>query len=114
MDADRHEEVIDAVHNDHAREILVRASEEPVSASCLIEEMNASKPTVYRQLDDLENLGLVRSHKKPDPDGHHRDVYITAVEEVRIRIESGEYSVDVEKRPTDAVDRFTELVEDLS
>jgi DNA-binding transcriptional ArsR family regulator len=57
--------------DDYARELLAALSTAPKTAPTLIEECEASKPTVYRRLDALEEAGLVETDTAVDPDGYH-------------------------------------------
>lgn len=114
MDVDNEKAVLEAVHDDYARSILRLVSTEPLSGPELVEKIDASKPTVYRRLSDLEDLGLVETRIRPDNGGHHAKVYVADVDAVHVRFEDGDVSVTVEQSAPDAVDRFTKLVNDLS
>jgi len=114
MDVDDDEALLEAVHDEYARTILTHVSAEPLSGPELVEKTAASKPTVYRRLSDLEELGLVATRIRPDADGHHAKVYVADVEAVHVRFEEGDVSVTVDRSAADAVDRFTKLVNDLS
>lgn len=107
-------EVLDAVHDDYAREILERVAQEPLSAPELVAEIEASKPTVYRRLSDLEELDLVAARVQPDDAGHHRKEYVAAVEALHICVEADGISIQVDRSAEDAVDRFRKLVGDLT
>ena len=114
MDVDNEKAVLDAVHDDYARTILRLVSAEPLTGSELIEKTDASKPTVYRRLSDLEDLGLVETRIRPDADGHHAKIYVANIDAVHVRFDQGTVSVTIDRSATDAVDRFTKLVNDLS
>jgi predicted transcriptional regulator len=108
------EELLDAVHDDYAQQILSETSAEPLSAPELVERLDVSKPTVYRRLSTLQELDLVASRVEPDSGGHHRSVYVCAVDGVHIQIKPDEVSVSIDWTEEDAVDRFKTLVGDLS
>lgn len=114
MDVDDDEALLDAVHDEYARTILRLVSAKPLSGPELVEQTDASKPTVYRRLSDLEELGLVATRIRPDADGHHAKVYVADVDAVHVWFDDGDISVSVDRSATDAVDRFTKLVNDLS
>jgi predicted transcriptional regulator len=114
MDVDEDEALLDAVHDEYAREILRKISAEPLSGPELIAELDASKPTVYRRLSSLEDLDLVAARVRPDTEGHQRKVYVANVDTVSVHFDDGNVSISVERSTDDAVDRFTKLVSDLS
>ncbi|AOW79464.1 ArsR family transcriptional regulator [Halodesulfurarchaeum formicicum] len=107
-------EVLEAVHDDFSREILERVAQEPLSAPELVKQVDASKPTVYRRLSDLEEMDLVAVRVQPDDAGHHRKQYVAAVDAVHICVESDGLSVQVDRSAEDAVDRFRKLVGDIT
>ncbi|WP_259518794.1 winged helix-turn-helix domain-containing protein [Halanaeroarchaeum sp. HSR-CO] len=106
--------ILDVVHDEYAREILQLVSEEPQSGPELIETIEASKPTIYRRLSRLEDLELVAAQVRPREDGHQRKVFVADVDAVHVQFDDGRVSVDVDRSPDDAVDRFTKLVSELS
>ena len=59
MDEDGDDELLALLDDEYARAILVAASLEPLSASELADRCDASRTTVYRQLERLEAAGLV-------------------------------------------------------
>lgn len=113
MDEDE-EALLAAVEDDYSRAILDRISTEPLSAPELVEAIDASKPTVYRRLSTLEELDLVAAKVDPDKEGHHRKVYVVAVDAMHVKFETEGVTISVEKSAEDAVDRFRKLVGDLS
>ena len=95
------------------RTILTQTSQEPMSATTLSDRCDASKPTVYRRLDDLRECGLLVERTKPDPEGgHHRTVYATNLERITIELEDDGLSLRID-RQTDIADRFTDLIEGI-
>jgi len=95
------------------RTILTKTSQEPMSATTLSEHCEASKPTVYRRLEDLRECGLLVERTKPDPDrGHHRTVYATNLERITVELEDGGLTLHIDRRE-DIADRFTRLIEGM-
>ena len=102
-----------ALEDATARTILTQTSLEPMSATTLSERCDASKPTVYRRLDDLRELDLLVEQTEPDPEGgHHRTVYATNMERITVELRDGEVHLSVDRRP-DIADRFTRLIEGI-
>jgi DNA-binding transcriptional ArsR family regulator len=106
--------VLAAVEDEYARSILAAVAAEPLSGPELVDRLDASKPTVYRRLSTLEDLDLVATRVEPDDGGHHRNVYVAAVEAIHVHVEPHAVAVEVDREAEDAVDRFRQLVGDLS
>ena len=106
--------VLAAVEDEYARAILAAVAAEPLSGPELVDRLDASKPTVYRRLSTLEDLDLVATRVEPDDGGHHRNVYVAAVEAIHVHVEPQALAVEVDREAEDAVDRFRQLVGDLS
>ncbi|WP_458206471.1 helix-turn-helix domain-containing protein [Haladaptatus sp. NG-SE-30] len=105
-------ELFRLLDDEYARAILTKTSEQPMSAQTLSTECDASLPTIYRRLNDLEASELVEKYTRPEPDGNHRAVYEAAIGHVEIDIEDGVLDVQVSERE-DAADRFTRVWEDM-
>jgi DNA-binding transcriptional ArsR family regulator len=69
--------------------LLTALDEGPLPAADLVERCDMSRATVYRRLDRLEDAGLVDSHLRYDPDGHHRREFDLALEEVELHVDRG-------------------------
>jgi DNA-binding transcriptional ArsR family regulator len=108
------EAVLAAVEDEYARAILGAVAAEPLSGPELVDRLDASKPTVYRRLSTLEELELVATRVEPDDGGHHKSVYVAAVDAIHVHVEPRSVAVEVDRQAEDAVDRFRQLVGDLS
>ncbi|MFB6151857.1 MAG: ArsR/SmtB family transcription factor [Haloarculaceae archaeon] len=110
--ADDLDDVAWLLDDDCAQTILARTLEEPMSAPELTEVCEASRATVYRRLGDLSDRGLVSERTEPDADGHHRTVYVAALDRVVVDLTGDGFEVTVTRRER-AADRFTDFVEGL-
>lgn len=81
--------VLGLLDDRYARAILTATSDEPMSAKQLGEACDASLSTVYRRVDDLEDHGLLAERTQVDADGHHRTLYRSLVESVRVDFDDG-------------------------
>jgi DNA-binding transcriptional ArsR family regulator len=81
--------VLGLLDDRYARAILTATSDEPMSAKQLGEACDASLSTVYRRVDDLEDHGLLAERTRVDADGHHRTLYRSLVESVRVDFDDG-------------------------
>lgn len=109
-------EILALLDDEYARSILGETSERPMSATELSDHCDASRSTVYRRIDRLTDCDLLAERTRYDPDGHHRNVYASRLEEVRVRFEGGEPVLEIERTEAateDVADRFTRMWEDL-
>lgn len=72
--------------DEYSREILDVLTDGPATANELVEHCRASRVTVYRRLNSLEDAGFVQSRTKLRCDGNHCAVYRRTVETVRISL----------------------------
>jgi len=87
--------VLDALDDADARTII-RALEEPQTASELSERTDIPLSTTYRKLDLLTDAELLEEGTEIRSDGHHTTTYVVAFEEVRIALtESREFDVQI-------------------
>lgn len=105
--------VIELLDDDYARAILVATSEQPMSATTLSEEIDASLPTVYRRLEWLEDAGMVDAQTVPDSEGHHYRVYRSRLRRFAVELDDGALEATIDLRGEHVADRFTRLYEGL-
>ncbi len=105
--------------DEYARAVLAATSTQPKSATEIAEECDVSVSTVYRRAQRLQEAGLVTDRDRIRSDGHHDTVYVATLAELSVRLDDGEFDVDVECRRTadedreDPADRLTRLWEEL-
>ncbi|MFB6298227.1 MAG: ArsR/SmtB family transcription factor [Salinirussus sp.] len=80
--------------DEYARAILRAVRSEPKPAREILSEVDASRSTVYRRLDQLEAAGLLRTDLAYDPDGHHRTVFEASLGTVSVEITPEGLSVE--------------------
>lgn len=105
-------DVFDVFGDDLARQILVLASDRPVSADELADLLNVSEPTVYRRLNALLDYDLLTKQQQIDPEGNHYQTVETTLRKVVMEIEDGGYNVNLQMRQSIA-DQFTSFWSDL-
>lgn len=97
------------VFGDHlARQILVLASEQPVSAQDLATELNVSEPTIYRRVNALADYDLLAEQQQLDSEGNHYRTVETTLQKLELEIEDGGYNINLQVRQslTDRFDSF--------
>ncbi len=104
--------VFDVFGSEVARNILALASIRPVSAADIAEYCDVSEPTVYRRIHALQEYDMLAEETAIDDDGHHHKRYRTCLEEVRVRVDDGQFDIDLELN-RDYTDKFAEFWDDL-
>ena len=79
---------LEVITDKYARRILAALVDRPTAAATLAEELDASRPTVYRRLNSLESAGLIESTVALDPDGHHRKRFHVVVDSANLTFDS--------------------------
>lgn len=98
--------------DDCARTILEATAREPQPASALIQQCDASKSTVYRRLEELEERDLVAVRQQPDEEGHHYKVYAAQLDRAVITLTQDGIKLSLSRRDRMTA-RFTRFIEGL-
>ncbi|ELZ20551.1 transcriptional regulator [Halosimplex carlsbadense 2-9-1] len=78
------DELLELLDAAYTRSILEAIRTEPKPARAIADTCGASRPTVYRRLNRLQEAGLVDTDLACDTDGHHRTVFEAAFESLTI------------------------------
>lgn len=106
------EAILDTIGNAQARTVLAAISREPRSALELAEDLDISRSSVYRRLDDLVAYDLVKEETRVADDGNHYTVFECNFNSTLVSLEDDEYDVRI-FREEDLPDRFAELWDEL-
>jgi predicted transcriptional regulator len=106
------EEVLELLDADYTQSILEAIQEEPKPARELAEQCGASRPTVYRRLNRLQDVGLVTTGMAYDADGHHRTVFEAAFESIIFDVTGDGFAVSVTGSACDGVSPGETLCDD--
>lgn len=108
---DEEKAVVDLLSDDYVWAILEATREEAKSVKAISDDCGADRSTIYRRLEQLEDVEFVEDRQELDPDGHHYKSYAANLEAVTVRLEEDDgFDVQVERREEPA-DRFTRLFE---
>jgi len=80
---------------EYTQDLLTAVQAEAKSARALAEECGASRPTVYRRLNRLDDAGLVESSMAYDADGHHRTVFEATLDRFVVELDDDGLSLCV-------------------
>ena len=89
------EEILALLNTDYTRAILEAIEAEAKAARDIAEECDASRPTVYRRLNGLQEAGLVETGMVYDADGHHRTVFEATFEALSVDVTADGLAVTV-------------------
>lgn len=106
------EAILDTIGNPQTRTVLAAISREPRSALDLAADLDISRSTVYRRLDDLAAYDLVTEQTQVAADGNHYTVFECNFNSTLVSLEDDEYDVRI-FREEDLPDRFTKLWDEL-
>lgn len=87
------EELLSLLDDDCARDILRMIRDESLPAREIANQLNISRPTVYRRLNRLQEAGLVDTSLALHSEGHHRQQFQATVSEVLLSFEDGDITV---------------------
>ncbi|GAB6880479.1 hypothetical protein JCM17823_27530 [Halorubrum gandharaense] len=100
MDADG---LLDVLGNEHARELLVATADRPCSVDELTELTDASQPTVYRQVEALQELGLLHE-RRGYADGTHYRTYEAELATIAVELTPEGFDAVVDAVEPEAVE----------
>lgn len=102
------EELLDLFGDDVVRRILLLTSDTPMSADALADELEVSRPTVYRRVNTLVKYAFLRKNLETDADGHHYRTFELSLNEMSFEIDDGdlEITVEVDESLVDKFDGF--------
>lgn len=83
------------LENPRARTILSAMDDTPVTASELADRCGIPNSTMYRQLGELVDAGLVRKSVRLDRSGHHASEFSRAVSDISISLDEAGLCVDL-------------------
>ena len=101
------------LEDETTRCILTNVHREPQSAQRLSEHCGASKPTVYRRLEEMRSCDLLVETTRLDTEaGHHHTVYATDLDRIVVEMAREGFEFEFHFREAMA-DRLTRLIEDI-
>lgn len=87
------DELLSLLSDEHALEILKLLHDRDLPAREIADEVSASRATVYRRLNRLEEAGLVDTSMVFHSEGHHRQHFQASLDEVVLAFEDGGITV---------------------
>jgi predicted transcriptional regulator len=83
-------ELLDLLGDSYTRMVLRAITREPMTGTEVAAETDISKPTAFRRLNRLADIGLVAVEYEVDEEtGHQHKVYETTFDRVNVDIASG-------------------------
>jgi predicted transcriptional regulator len=106
------ETIAGILEDETARRILAETSSEHMTVNELATHLNASKPTIYRRIEQLEDRALVSATIQPTETGPQEKVFQATFDRLVVSLDDGTYSYDIERTERMA-DRLTRFVDQL-
>lgn len=104
--------ILDVFGDQVARQLLVLASQQPMTADEFTDHLDASAPTIYRRLNHLEEYNLITTDLDVDTDGNHSQTYETTLKRISLDIAGTGYDVSLTHRQ-DVGGQFGDFWNDL-
>lgn len=100
------------LEDETTRQILAKTSSEPMTVNELATHVDASKPTIYRRIERLEEHDLVTATIHPTDTGPQEKVFRATFDQLVVSLSDGTYSYSIERTERMA-DRLTRFVDQL-
>lgn len=91
-----HANLLDVFGDPIARATLVLANQQSVSVTDLADRLDVSEQTVYRRVNELVDLDLLKEHQRIGQKGNQHKEYVTVFDEVTFAVDDDGYTVDVQ------------------
>ncbi|WP_276274005.1 ArsR/SmtB family transcription factor [Haloarcula litorea] len=88
-------EIIECLNAEYAQRILEAVRAEAKPAREIADECGASRTTVYRRLNALQEAGLVETEMRYNADGHHRTVFEASFESLALEMTADGLTVSI-------------------
>lgn len=98
-------QILDLLSDDVVKSILTVTDQRAMSAQSLEAHCDASLATIYRRIEELLELGLLREQMELQADGNHYKMFQSNLERLSVSLDDGDLEIDVDRRD-DAPDRF--------
>jgi len=101
----RNDRILELLSDDVVKRILSVTDQRATSAQGLDDYCDASLATIYRRIEDLLELGLLRERTEFQADGNHFKKFESNLECLAVSLDDGTLQVAVDRRD-DAPDRL--------
>jgi predicted transcriptional regulator len=106
------ETIAGILEDETARRILANTSSEPMTVNELATHLDASKPTIYRRIERLEDNELLAATIRPSESGPQEKVFQATFDKLVVSLDDGTYSYSIERTERMA-DRLTRFIDQL-
>lgn len=103
------DELLDLLGDEYTRRVVEALIDEGHTGRELIDVTGDSRATVYRRINDLQELGLIRTTQQLDPNGHHRKVFHLAVNELSVSVGDTQLVSNVVIEESQETDGITDI-----
>lgn len=93
-------QLVDLLGDEYTRQVLETIADEPMGGREIAEATAISRPTVYRRLNRLEEVGLVETRMELCPDGNHHKQFRAVLETASFQLGGGGLTANVRTEDT--------------
>lgn len=90
------DQLVDLLGDEYTRQVLETIADGPMGGREIAEATSISRPTVYRRLNRLQELGLVETSMALCADGNHHKQYRAVLETANLRLDGSGLTASVE------------------
>lgn len=91
-------ELLDLLGDSYTRAVLTAVIDEPRSATAVAECTSVSKPTAFRRLNRLEEVGLVERRATINPEnGHHYNEFAVVFETLSVELDGIDVTIELDE-----------------
>jgi predicted transcriptional regulator len=91
------EELLDLFGDNYTRQTFEAITDQPKCGQSIAAELDVSRATVYRRLNELVDAGLVTAEITIAEDGNHRNRYEATVNGLSVTVSDGELEATVDE-----------------
>jgi len=82
-------ELFELFGDEYTRRVYEAITDEPRSGRAVAEAADVSRATAYRRLNDLRDVGLVRTEMMICDDGHHKERFEPVATSISLSLDDG-------------------------
>jgi predicted transcriptional regulator len=91
------EKLLDLFGDEHTRQTFEAITDQPKCGQAIAAELDVSRATVYRRLNELVDAGLATAELTIAKDGNHRNRYEASVDGLSVTVSDGELEATVDE-----------------
>ena len=95
-------DLLELLGDEYTQRILLTIIETPHTGREIVEQIDVSRPTVYRRLNALQDAGIVETEMQIDPDSHHCEQFRVVTDQLTIEFGSDGLSAKLDSKDSES------------